>query len=149
MRGISGVYTIEADGVFYVGATKNIRDRWADHMNRLLLGTHDNSAVQQVFDRHGLTAFTFRVLELCDRAELPSREQSWLDHYRKGGHTVHASPSARSTGCFAPGAMKGRPKSAEHKARIAAAQAAAWKRDDGTRKAALVERNQTTHPWRD
>lgn len=148
MRGISGVYSIEVAGQVYIGGTKNIRDRWGDHINHLLLGTHDNRPMQKAFDRFGIDALRFRVVELCDRNDLPAREQFWLDHYRGSTPTVHSSPSVRRVGAWEPGRMKGVPKSAEHKAKIAAAQAAAWKRDDGRRKAALIQRNKTTHTWR-
>jgi group I intron endonuclease len=150
VRGICGIYTIEADGLIYVGATKNVRNRWADHVHALVLGTHENSLLQEIFTRRGPAAFSFRIVEFCERDDLPAREQFWLDHHWADGLTVHQSPSARLTGCATPGrAVKGRTMSAEHKAKIAAALVVAWKRDDGSRKAALIKRNKTTRTWAD
>ena len=144
MRGICAVYSIEAGAQVYIGATKNIRDRWADHLAGLLDGTHDNRALQAACDKFGVSTLRFRIIEMVyDRSELGAREQFWLDHYRitLNAEMVNPSTSARLVGMYAPGRMKGVPKSEEHRAKIGKAQAAAWKRDDGTRKAALVRRN--------
>jgi len=149
MRGICGVYSIEVAGRLYVGASKNIRDRWGGHIDMLISKRHHNPNMQAVFDRDGLAAFRFRVLELCEREQLFFREQHWLDFHRGSAPSFNTSSSAVRTGSYAPGRMKGVPKTEEHKAKIGAAQRAAWERDDGTRKAVLVTRNKTMHTWRD
>jgi group I intron endonuclease len=144
MRGIGGVYLIEARSKVYVGASKSIRHRWAEHLERLIAQRHENPEMQAAFNGLGISAFRFRILELVsNRSDLGNREQFWLDHYRAMPRyrIFNTSPNARLVGAYAPKRMKGVPKSAEHRAKIAAAQAAAWAKDDGRRKAALVQQN--------
>jgi group I intron endonuclease len=146
MRAIGGVYSIEVGARIYVGATKNIRTRWADHIATLLGHTHDNHEMQAAFNGLGISAFRFKILELVsNRSDLGNREQFWLDHYRAMPRyrIFNTSPNARLVGAYAPKRMKGVTKSAEHRAKIAAAQAAAWAKDDGRRRAALVQQNKT------
>src|ERR1700691_97557 len=83
MRGISGVYIIanELDDCAYIGSSRNIRRRWAEHIYCLECGTHPNQNLQVAYAKHGISAFSFKLLEIIKdpRSILEDREQHWLD----------------------------------------------------------------------
>lgn len=76
-----GIYQIQCvvSGKSYVGSSKHIRRRWADHRRQLRLGTHRSPRLQQAWNKHGEDKFVFSILEECDRAVLFDREQHHID----------------------------------------------------------------------
>lgn len=75
------IYCIEnnINGKKYVGQTINLRQRWSKHKRRLKKGRHDNSHLQNSFDKHGEKNFKFRVLEEVVKEKLNEREVYWID----------------------------------------------------------------------
>lgn len=73
------VYVIRhQSGRIYVGAAANFMNRRNVHRYRLRKGRH-SAALQADFDRDGMDAFTFEVLEWVDIGDLLAREQHHLD----------------------------------------------------------------------
>jgi group I intron endonuclease len=89
----SGIYEIvnKANGKRYIGSAINIKRRWNVHRSDLRLGSHHSRALQRAWNKYGDDQFDFRVVELCAKGQLLSREQWHLD---VGRPEYNCSPSA-------------------------------------------------------
>ena len=110
----SGIYKIEntLNGMCYVGSSKDIGRRWSVHLCGLKAGVHPNQKLQRAFAKYGMQAFTWSVLEFCDKTSLIQREQFWIDALSAYSDGYNLRPLAASP--------LGRKLSAEHKAKISA-----------------------------
>ncbi|MBK9181407.1 MAG: GIY-YIG nuclease family protein [Acidimicrobiales bacterium] len=127
-----GVYAIvnEATGKAYIGSAVDVRRRWQAHRRHLRRGSHPNRYLQASWDRHGEPSFRFELVELVSAAaSLVEREQAWLDALRPfdRDNGYNLSPTAYSIlgYRFTPEqrenvatSCRGKPKSAEHRARL-------------------------------
>lgn len=127
----AGVYAIThtPTGRLYIGSSVNVPRRWSSHRRDLRRGTHPNRFLQAAWVKYGEDAFEFTVIEQCPPERLVEREQAWLDTLRSFDRSVgfNLSPSAYSLRGFrftaeqrarVSSALKGRPKSAEHRANL-------------------------------
>jgi group I intron endonuclease len=57
-------YAIHNDqtGQAYVGSTEDFNRRWSKHVADLKRGTHINTLLQDAYDKHGIEAFTLKIL---------------------------------------------------------------------------------------
>ena len=77
---LCGIYSIAApDGSVYVGCSNNINNRWSDHKSRLRHGKHRSAKLQAVWDKYG-NELKLKIIELCDKQNLESREQYFIEH---------------------------------------------------------------------
>jgi group I intron endonuclease len=89
-----GVYRVLnlINGRCYVGSSKNVAKRIRDHRLRLGLGSHANPRLQAGWNKYGEDAFTFEVLEECERDDLEAVEQKYIyefgAHYPRGGYNI-------------------------------------------------------------
>lgn len=76
---ISGVYKItnNVNGKYYVGGSKNIINRWYNHVYELRHHQHDNIHLQRSWDNYGENSFLFLIIEVSD--DIVSVEQKYLD----------------------------------------------------------------------
>ena len=80
-----GIYKItnKINNKIYIGSSKNIANRWKDHMSELESGDHSNYKLQNAINEFGIQNFTFEVIEVIttkyDRKYLLTREQYYLD----------------------------------------------------------------------
>lgn len=79
---IAGVYKItnKITGDFYIGSSKNIENRWAQHRCSSMWKKQPNSKLYQDMVSYGLDNFKFEVLE--ETADLRNREQYWVDQLK-------------------------------------------------------------------
>lgn len=90
----SGIYCIlnEITGKLYIGSAVNLRERRRQHFRLLREGIHVNTYLQHSVNKYGLSAFSFHIIELCDKQELLPREQIYLDETKcycaKNGYNV-------------------------------------------------------------
>lgn len=77
----TGIYQIvnTINGKRYIGSSVNIGKRWKRHISQLELGTHHSVPLQRAWLKYGASAFHFGVIVICDKSELVSTEQIWLD----------------------------------------------------------------------
>ena len=110
---VSGVYQIVnmVNGHRYIGSTANLRARKSNHWHVLRTGKHENAHLQHAWNKYGEGMFEFRVIGTCHVDDLLRMEQHLLDN------CIHEYNIALTAGA----AMKGRPKSAETRAKISAA----------------------------
>jgi group I intron endonuclease len=133
-----GIYRIthKPSGATYVGGTKNIRRRWAEHRSMLGRGVHWVSKLQQLFDADGANSLSFVVIEeLHDSSAVLEREQHWLDLWQPALNTWTTADSP-------VGAVLG-PLSDAHKEKLAAAKRGIPLADWHRKLLADINRNKT------
>jgi group I intron endonuclease len=91
----SGIYCIQhgASGRRYVGSAANLKHRWQTHVLQLRQDRHHSKFLQRCWDKYGEAAFSFRVLLLCDRANLLTYEQAVIDAWKP---EFNSAPTAGS-----------------------------------------------------
>lgn len=80
-----GVYRVvnQVSGDCYVGSSVNVNKRWRSHVNYLKRGNHQSIKFQRAWDKYGIDAFLWEVIEVvADEAVLLGREQFYLDTLR-------------------------------------------------------------------
>lgn len=79
MNKISGVYKITntVTGEFYIGSSKNVKDRWRTHKNQSRWKKHPNNRMYQDIQRYCVDKFKFEIIE--ETTELKQREQYWMN----------------------------------------------------------------------
>lgn len=131
----AAIYSIRntINGKVYIGSSKHVPRRLYIHRYLLEKGRHTSRALQRSWDKHGAAVFDFSVLEdVADPATLLNREQYWIDHFKSadGVHGYNGCPVAGSReGSAQPASVsatlsafhKGKPKSAETRAKMSAA----------------------------
>jgi group I intron endonuclease len=75
---ICGIYKIthRESGMCYIGLSTHIFHRWKSHVS-----TKKKYKIHEAFDQFGIDAFSFEVVEKCDKKELRKRERHWIKHY--------------------------------------------------------------------
>lgn len=95
---VSGIYAItnEVTKQLYIGSSKNIYSRLTTHIKMLHAKKHHSYKLQQVFNVHGLSAFSFTIVEeVDDYSMLFDREQHYLDlHSKKRSKLLNVSKRA-------------------------------------------------------
>lgn len=80
-----GIYIIKniVNNKIYIGSSARcIRERICIHKRRLKNQIHENSYLQNSYNKYGIEAFTFNILELCEKDKCIEREQYYLDLYQ-------------------------------------------------------------------
>lgn len=108
----SGIYSItnRTNGKRYIGSSKDVDARIADHIGSLRSGKHRNAKLQNAWNSYGEANFEFRMIIACSRENLELYEQISIDglgaYFKAGGYNLR--PIAFSN--------KGRPGSERQKA---------------------------------
>jgi group I intron endonuclease len=82
---ICGIYSIQniVTGKHYVGCSTNCRRRWTYHKYQLKSGTHHSIKLQRSYDKHGLEAFVFTIIQEIDNPEdLHDVEADFIELYQ-------------------------------------------------------------------
>lgn len=76
-----GVYKItnSVNGKLYVGSSKDIDNRWKQHIDALEKGEHGNTHLQNAWSLYGKNNFKFEIVEECEPQAQFEREQFYLD----------------------------------------------------------------------
>lgn len=88
---ISGVYKITNNitGDFYIGSSKNIKHRWAQHKCLSVWKNLPNSKLYKAMAEFGLDNFKFEVLEETDT--IKEREQYWIEQLKPTYNSIRAN----------------------------------------------------------
>ena len=107
----SGIYRIKniITGDCYVGSSINIERRWTQHRRDLKANRHDNRFMQASYNKFGVDAFVYNVLDYCEN--ILEREQMFID---TGAFSYNICKIAAAP-------MSGRIQSNETKAKISKA----------------------------
>ena len=79
---ISGVYKITNNitGDLYIGSSKDIKRRWAQHRYLSQWKLHPSSKLYLAMAQYGVNNFTFNIIEETD--SLKEREQYWISQLK-------------------------------------------------------------------
>ena len=92
---VSGVYKITntITGDFYIGSSKNIKQRWYNHRDKAFWRQRPGMKLYQALIKYGLDNFKFEIIE--ETIDLKEREQYWIDllnpaynNYRVNGFDI-------------------------------------------------------------
>lgn len=82
---ISGIYKIQSKinpKRVYIGSSFNIHKRWQVHLNNLKHNNHHSIKLQRHFNKYGKNDLVFSIIIGCDKEDLITTEQFYLDGYR-------------------------------------------------------------------
>lgn len=79
-----GIYKITnlINNKVYIGSSVRISTRLMSHKYDLRLDKHSNQYLQQSFNKHGESNFSFEILELCDENNLVLKENYYILKYK-------------------------------------------------------------------
>jgi hypothetical protein len=78
--GIYGIRCVPTHQM-YVGQSTNIYERWNQHVQAVNMRRHIRQPFQDAARHYAWKAFTFTILEECQRTTLNGRELFWLGQY--------------------------------------------------------------------
>lgn len=66
-----GIYkiTCKINGKIYIGCSKNIANRWTQHILLLNQGKHHNKDLQRDFNKYSIINFTFEIIEILNNID--------------------------------------------------------------------------------
>lgn len=110
----SGIYCIRntTNNHWYVGQSQSISCRWASHRRELRRGSHVNAKLQAAWIKYGPDAFGFEVLVLAPVGLLDDLEQAYLDDPATSHYNIAKDAAVSGRGLT---------RSAEHRAKVGAA----------------------------
>lgn len=79
---MTGIYQIQSKikpERIYIGSAVNIRERWHNHLSFLKRGDHASIKLQNHFNKYGKDDLIFTILIGCDKEDLLTSEQFYLD----------------------------------------------------------------------
>jgi group I intron endonuclease len=78
-----GIYKIQniKNNKIYIGSSVNITNREYKHFWMLNKNVHDNSYLQNSFNKFGKDSFLFEIIELCSYEELIIKENYYISKY--------------------------------------------------------------------
>ena len=79
----SGVYCIKniVNGKLYIGASKNIGQRFSKHKSDLRKGKHGNIYLQRAYDKYKIENFVFKAILICEPFDLNKYEKLLIGLY--------------------------------------------------------------------
>lgn len=83
LKGKSGIYMIinSNNNKRYIGSSKNLHQRFIDHLKCLRKGNHPNCYLQRSWNKYGEECFSISIIEYCDENIRFNREQYYIDLY--------------------------------------------------------------------
>ena len=78
---ICGIYKITntVTGDFYIGSSKNVKHRWADHKCKSTWKQHPNNPMYQDMQKYGVDKFELQILAEVEPEELKVTEQQFIE----------------------------------------------------------------------
>ena len=113
---MSGIYKIQSKHNperIYIGSAIDIFKRWNVHLNSLLKNTHHSKKLQRHYNKYGRHDLMFSILICCDKENLISNEQFFIDFF---------NPYFNSVLTAGRGCNLGIPMSEEQKKKISIAR---------------------------
>ena len=81
----SGIYAIVNNNTksMYIGSAVNLARRLRVHKHYLYKGVHPSKHLQNSFNKHTASQFSFEIIEFVDdKKNLIVREQTWIDFFK-------------------------------------------------------------------
>lgn len=99
---MQAIYKIinKINGKIYIGSTNDIRKRWNNHRCNLRNNRHENSYLQQAWNKYGEDAFEFTIVEEVNNDNRIEREIHYLNetkcYERNIGYNFDKNPTDKS-----------------------------------------------------
>jgi len=79
-----GIYSIKCleSNKQYIGSSCDIERRWIHHRSYLNNNKHTNNRLQTAWNKHSKDKFDFKILTICNYADLSLHEQRFIDYYK-------------------------------------------------------------------
>ena len=92
MEKICGIYKIinTITGDFYIGSSKNVKHRWADHKCKSTWKNCPNNPLYKDMQKYGLENFVFEILEVVEPEELKEKEQQFIETLKPAYNNYYA-----------------------------------------------------------
>lgn len=78
LQKLCGIYRLSVAEHSYIGSSKNLYARLAEHRADLRRGVHTNSFLQRVVTKYGLETIVIDIIELCEIEKRHIREAYWI-----------------------------------------------------------------------
>ena len=93
MEKICGIYKIAntVTGDFYIGSSKNVKKRWADHKCPSRWNDNPNNPMYLDMRKYGTDKFVFEVLEEVEPEELKEVEQKFIEMLKPTYNNINAN----------------------------------------------------------
>ena len=78
LGGKSGIYKLSSGGHIYIGSSKNLYSRLAEHRIDLRDNKHSNEFLQRVYNKNGISDMRIDIVEYCDPEIRLEREKFWI-----------------------------------------------------------------------
>lgn len=80
-KGKSGIYkwTNKLTNDAYIGQSVNLKNRFINYFNSSYLNNRGTLIINRALIKYGYSNFSLEILEYCDKADLTSREQYYID----------------------------------------------------------------------
>ena len=90
---ISGIYRITntVTGDFYIGSSKNIKHRWADHKYKSKWNKQPNNPMYLDMQEYGLDKFEFEILAEVEPEHLKETEQKFIEKLKPAYNSNRAN----------------------------------------------------------
>ena len=90
---ISGIYKITntITGDFYIGSSKDVKQRWACHKCKSTWNEQPNNPMYQDMQKYGLDKFSFQILEVVEPEELKEAEQKFIETLKPTYNSYYAN----------------------------------------------------------
>jgi group I intron endonuclease len=94
----AGIYRIlnKVNGKCYIGSSSDVRQRISRHKHDLKKNWHENSHLQNAWNRYGEHNFKFIILLFCKQKVLIEKEQQMIDFYSAYTKGYNLCPAAGS-----------------------------------------------------
>ena len=78
---ICGIYKITntITGDFYIGSSKNVKNRWAEHKCKSTWNEQPNNQMYIDMQKYGIDKFEFEVIEEVEESFLKEKEQQFIE----------------------------------------------------------------------
>lgn len=94
---VTGIYRIRnlVNGKCYIGKSVDIYHRFKEHRE----GRRSSAILQRAFNKYGLENFSFEIIEECNKEDLCSREDYWIESTgsRINGYNIAAGGQGGDT----------------------------------------------------
>ena len=93
MEKISGVYKITnaITGDFYIGSSKDIKERWRNHKKPSTWKNCPNNPMYQDMQKYGVDKFEFQVIEEVEEGSLKEAEQQFIETLKPTYNNINAN----------------------------------------------------------
>ena len=78
---IIGIYKITnaITGDFYIGSSKNVKERWTSHKCKSTWNRCPNNPLYKDMQKYGIDKFVFEILEVVEESSLKEKEQEFIE----------------------------------------------------------------------